>query len=192
MVGCITFVGLKHSGKSSISRLLSNSLKRPCYDADSLLERFYCARYGQKLSFRAIYRALGKDGFDTLQFDVLKGFFTQHSVERNSILSLGGGAADVEPIGPLLRARNCFIVLLEEELSLLFDRIVDSGLPPFLQSSAELQSNFQSAFEKFCQLSEVRLQRYRAWAHITLQCGGRKPKVLATELQNHLELFSKV
>ena len=151
MVGCIAFVGLKHSGKSSVSRLLSSSLQRPCYDADALLENWYCARHGQKLSCRAIYFAVGKDSFDALQFDVLQGFFAQHRVAadgmpqyRCSILSLGGGAADVEPIGSLLRARDCLVVLLEEELSLLFERIVESGLPPFLQSSAEPQTNQHS------------------------------------------------
>ena len=177
----IVIVGLKHCGKSSVGRLLAERLQRPYYDADGLLEQHYWARHRRYFGVREIYDQLGKEGFDQIQVQVLEEFFAHYDLDVPPILSLGGGAGDLDEIGRLLE--TCLVVLLEEELALLFQRIASGGLPPFLRAAR----NSEAAFAQFCELSAPRLQRYRAWADLILCCAQRKQPDLVAELQNMLK-----
>ncbi len=190
----LVLIGLKHCGKSGVGRLLARELGRPCYDADFLLEELYHTRCSQRLGCREIYAKLGKSGFDHLQLETLQQFFARFSMSA-SVLSLGGGAGDLDEVGQMLAGENCRVVLLEEELETLFERISAKGpdnLPPFLQSVAPETgaietTSFAAALAEFCRLGEARLRRYRSWADLCVQCCGRGRRELAIELQDLLE-----
>ena len=182
---CIVLLGLKHSGKSSVGRLLAPGLHRRHYDADRLLEEHYFTLYRKRLGLRAIYTELGKSDFDRLQLKVLQDFLERGPGTTDlapPILSLGGGAGDLAELGQLLYDKNCFVILLDEQPSLLFQRILRSGLPPFLGNTATPQE----AFSRFYKISGPRLRRYRLWSDLVCRCDQRSQEVIARELQDQL------
>lgn len=175
----VVLMGLKHCGKTSVGKLLGSRLGIPFFDADDLLTERYRRDFPKSGSTAvpAIYRELGKAGFDRLQLETLTDFFSASAGSR-FVLALGGGCADLDGLEELLRDSDCF--LLRERIGLLYERIRRKGCPPaFLAGSGD-------PLERFRLLAEARLERYQSWAGYTVECAGRPVLSIAEEIEQRI------
>lgn len=75
-------IGYMGSGKSTIGRVLAQTLDRPFYDLDSYIEN------QENLSIPEIFKTKGEIYFRNLEHKTLKELLTK---EKDIVLSLGGG-----------------------------------------------------------------------------------------------------
>ncbi len=140
----IILIGMPGSGKTTISKLLSNTLGRPCAEADYEIEK----QAGK--SIPDIFREEGENSFRERETAVLKDLGKQSGL----ILSTGGGCVTREENYPLLH-QNGIIIRLTRDLSKL-DR---KGRP--LSMAADLN-----------QMLEIRGPMYERFADYTVSNDG--------------------
>lgn len=129
----IFFCGIKHSGKSTLGRLVSRHLGLSWRDADNLVKELL----PQEDTIRSFYRREGAQAFQALERTAMERFLSQpHS---QTIVSMGGGACDNLPLMTQLNAKGLTVYLhLPEEV--LFKRIMKDGIPPFLDAGRPRES----------------------------------------------------
>ena len=119
------FCGIKHSGKTTLGRLVAQKGGYRCIDNDELILK----DRPEFLSIRELYKSEGKEAFMAQEVSSLQAFLATNPA--NTIISLGGGACDNESLVSLLKASGRVIYLKVEEKALL-KRILVGGVPPFL------------------------------------------------------------
>ncbi|OQA44332.1 MAG: Shikimate kinase [Spirochaetes bacterium ADurb.Bin315] len=132
----IFLCGIKHSGKTTIGKLLAKRLGRRWYDLDREIER----KIGEPI--RTFYRAFGQEAFQQLEVEVLEAIIG----EENLVISLGGGAADNDPLMKMVKERGTLVYLYLEEAHLL-ERILLGGIPPFLDEE-DVEGSFHRLYER--------------------------------------------
>ena len=156
--------GVKHSGKSTIGAIISQQVNLPFYDLDDCVVDLCREDRGGPEAItwepREIYRRLGKNGFQNLEYRSLKKLKTSLSPV---ILALGGGTPENSESLALLKEMGVF-VYLHEKPKILYDRILSRGLPPFLDNS--------NPWESFLTLYKRRDALYRQEAAFTLELNG--------------------
>lgn len=142
----IILLGLKHSGKSSLGQMLARDSGLDFHDSDILLTHYYAKlpSFPGKIDIpsepelprlnlpRLIHRAHGKAGFEELEARALEQFLSE--VPGPWVLSLGGAAASNPGIREDLRKQNALKVFLDAPEKLLFERILEGGIPSFLEA----------------------------------------------------------
>ena len=132
----IFLCGIKHSGKTTIGKLLAKRLGRRWYDLDREIER----KIGEPI--RTFYRAFGQEAFQQLEVEVLEAIIG----EEELVISLGGGAADNDPLMKMVKERGTLVYLYLEEAHLL-ERILRGGIPPFLDEK-DVEGSFHRLYER--------------------------------------------
>ena len=137
-------MGLKHCGKSSIGRFIADRKGFSFVDLDSLvMDR---ARGEGFATIRQLYRTVGLQGFQEYELDALRGLFNQRE-GAGFILSLGGGMADNRTAMDLTKSCGKMVYLKVGEL-LLLERILQGGLPPFLQGDDPPELIFHRMYKR--------------------------------------------
>ena len=160
-------VGFMASGKSTVGPELARRLGWDFVDLDARIE----AREGK--SVPEIFRDHGETGFRLAESNVLQ-HLTQ-SLERNSVVALGGGAFAQERIRALLR--NWPSVFLNAPVEELWRRSLTDGVERPLRKDRD----------QFAQLHEERLPCYRQ-ATITVETAGRDVASICAEIEEGLQL----
>jgi shikimate kinase len=134
MNGRIYLMGIKHSGKSTLGELLAERLNRAFIDLDiTIMELFSRDAFVSPASVREIYRRIGARQFHRLEAEAAR-FIAHEAVLRTpDVVALGGGIIENDSAMKLLDGTGVFLYLLQDEQT-LFDRIVRSGIPPFLDT----------------------------------------------------------
>jgi len=190
-------VGLKHSGKSKLGRFASVALSttyRVAYtDTDDLILK---AIRGTGLSMRDFYKNAGKEAFLEKEYESLRLYIEElmHHDYELVIISTGGGVCDNDPLISLMQETGALLYLDVSE-HVLFDRIMKSGVPPFL-SEANPRESFHDLYmtrsERYRQISDymVRLSDYQTVAengqsltHAILNLLGRGTSCQETVLE---------
>lgn len=133
----IYILGIKHSGKSALGKATADMLSITFFDLDAMILELCDQSPLSGLSIREIYKLVGKDQFMLLEVIALNQFiyFSEHSripgVQEHIIIALGGGACDNEPLMELLQNTG-YLIYLEAPEALLYSRIIQGGIPPFL------------------------------------------------------------
>lgn len=170
--------GLKHSGKSTLGRLLAEKTQGLSFDMDDLiLEEAGDRRSG----VRSIYSDRGKDEFMRLEEQAARDFveLTLPSLSGKTVyLSLGGGTIENTAAMGRLQSKGLMVYLKADE-ELLYSRIMASGRPPFL-SEAHPREDFSRLYRK-------RDQLYSDCAEITLTVDDSTAELNARRLQTALE-----
>jgi shikimate kinase len=131
--------GIKHSGKSTLSKLASRQLNIQSFDLDDLIIEMFENTPLEETSIRELYGMFGKNRFMQLEYAALSTFlaFCESSkipgIDEFLLISLGGGACDNERLMALIRKTGHLIYLSLPE-PLLYSRIAKSGIPPFLDA----------------------------------------------------------
>ncbi len=190
-------VGLKHSGKSRLGRFASVALGtsfRVAYtDTDDLILK---TLRGTGLSVRDYYRQEGKDAFMQHEYEVVQHYVQEIKQQDHelAIISMGGGVCDNESLVLLMQETGLLLYLSVSE-DVLFQRIMDGGVPPFL-SEADPKGSFHDMYalrnERYRQISDymVRLSDYQTVAengqtltHAILNLLGRGTSCQETVLE---------
>jgi len=163
----VFLVGFMASGKSTVGRELARRLGWNFVDLDSRIE----AR--ERKSVPEIFRDHGEPGFRLAESDALQDF-TQ-TLERNSVVALGGGAFAQAKNRALLR--DWPSVFLNAPLEELWQRSLTDGIERPLRKGRE----------QFTRLHAERLRFYRQ-ATITVETAGRDVASICVEIEAALHL----
>jgi len=173
----IYLVGVKHSGKSVVGKLMSASTGLPFLDTDEIIEALFYRDYGKRLRVREIYRL-----DDGVTFRELEAQAVADAADRGgpAIVATGGGLCDNEPA---LRNIKGIVVCLEADIGILLERIRRRGIPAYLKSTT-----MKEAEREFTLLHSRRSERYREIADFALDGSGLEPEEVAREILAELEL----
>jgi len=164
----VFLVGFMGSGKSTVGPELARRLGWDFVDLDFRIE----AREQQ--SVPAIFRDRGETGFRVAESTALQHL--AQSLERNSVVALGGGAFAQEKNRTLLR--NWLSVFLDAPVEELWKRSLADGVERPLRKDRE----------QFARLLAERLPGYRQ-ATITVETAGRDVVSICREIEAALQLY---
>ena len=162
-------VGFMASGKSTVGPELARRLGWDFVDLDSRIK----AR--ERKSVPEIFRDQGEPGFRRAESDALQDL-TQ-SLERNSVVALGGGAFVHEGNRALLR--DWPSVFLNATVEELWQRSLADGVERPLRKD----------WDQFARLYTERLPFYRQ-ATITVETSGRDAASICAEIEGALQLLT--
>jgi len=165
----VFLVGFMGSGKSTVGPELARRLGWDFVDLDCRIE----AR--EQKSVPEIFRDQGETGFRLAESTALQ-HLTQ-SLERDSVVALGGGAFAQEKNRTLLR--NCFSVFLNAPVEELWKRSLADGVERPLRKDRD----------QFARLLAERLPGYRQ-ATITVETAGRDVVSICGEIEAALQLHA--
>ena len=119
------FTGMKHSGKTTFAKRVAQERNKTWADSDDLILNLI-----SPLSVREYYKRFGKEAFLLQERKAVNEFINSHD---DFVLSLGGGICDNTPVMELMKEHGKLIYLSRPE-ELLFEKIKQKGLPPFLDT----------------------------------------------------------
>ncbi|MDC7234451.1 MAG: shikimate kinase [Spirochaetales bacterium] len=126
----IVLGGIKHTGKSTVGRILSKEMDMAFTDLDDLILK----RLPFKWTIRKWYREKGADAFKKKEAEALGEYLANCNPDEFRILSLGGGTLENKAAVKLLKNPESTIFVLDEKEEILYQRIIRKGIPPFLDS----------------------------------------------------------
>lgn len=132
----IVLCGIKHCGKTTVGKEIAAVLDLKFADSDDLIVE----ADGGKRSVREIFSAEGEDFFRKLEAEVLSRL--ANSGER-MIIALGGGALSNPFVDDNIKKQLGFKVWLDTDEKIAFNRIMEEGLPPFLQDAEDPELAFR-------------------------------------------------
>jgi shikimate kinase len=166
----VFLVGFMASGKSTVGPELARRLGWDFVDLDSNIE----AR--ERKSVPEIFRDQGEPGFRRAESDALQHLM--QSLERSSVVALGGGAFAQEKNRALLR--DWPSVFLNAPVEELWRRSLADGIERPLRKDRD----------QFARLHAERLPFYRQ-ATITVETSGRDAASVCAEIEAALQLQTR-
>lgn len=158
----IILLGVKHSGKSTISKLLAEKLNGLSIDIDNIIEE------NENMSVRHVYNLHGKDGFMMaekaacvfLKDIILKNEFNNPPVQNKKIIvATGGGICENNAAMKILRdlclQNNGLMIFLDVSEDVVVNRIIQNSkiqgsYPPYIaKENPENEDDVRKIFHKF-------------------------------------------
>jgi shikimate kinase len=167
-VRAVFLVGFMASGKSRVGQELARRLDWDFVDLDARIE---CR---EQQTIPEIFRDRGEAGFRLAETSALRDLLTA-SLERNSVVALGGGAFVQERNRELLRQWPS--VFLEAPASELWQRSLTDGVERPLRGDRE----------QFARLYAERLPFYRQ-ASVVVETTGKQLASICAEVEAALQL----
>lgn len=158
----IVLTGFMGSGKTSVGRLVADSLGCPFLDLDQVIEK----KAGK--SIPQIFAAQGEKGFRRLEKQALEQTVEKYA-ESTMVLSLGGGTVTVPGA----------ISLLQEKTLCIYLQATFETLKARMEGCSEGRPLAGEGMEE--RLAQ-RLPLYEKAAHITLDTEGLSPEEVADEI----------
>jgi shikimate kinase len=181
-MGVIVLIGPKHTGKTSVGRVLAERLGRPFVDLDD------CIRERSGKSPRELYIE-GPEVFRAAEAEALKVLVRdQGEATASAVIAAGGGLTDNEAALSCLGIREGsgtparpWLVYIEVSAETAWGRIAGQGgeLPPFLRT--------ENPRETHRLLHERRGADCRRIAQLTVTGDGKTPGELGAEIAEGLE-----
>ncbi len=161
----IIFGGMKHCGKTTHGKNFAHRLNLPFTDLDQLITEHYQSEKHLPKTVREIFTDEGKETFQRLEYLALKKWIEKADLHpQPQVLSLGGGIASNKEALKLFDNSLFFIYLYQPE-SVLYERIIRKGLPPFL--------NPKNPKANFSQIFKERSAVYEQLASLKIETGNR-------------------
>lgn len=170
------FMGIKHCGKTTIGREFSKLTGLDFIDLDMEIENEYSEE--RPLNFREIYRLEGKEKFRELELSALERIYKETRDE--TVLSLGGGTIENIKAVEILKKSGISVYLKEAE-NILYNRILSSGIPPFLEGG-DPEVLFHKLYIK-------RDRLYGKFADLTVELNGRNPSEAAQKVNRSIKSY---
>lgn len=171
----IILMGMKHTGKSTLGRILAAKMSCPFHDIDDIIIH---------LSGKTP-RALHEAGGAALLMDwetTSCRYAADMETENGCVIATGGGLADnANALKICKKAGLC--VYLDTPADILFERIAESAkrdgqFPPFLRGP--------DPKALFLELFERRTVRYATVADVHVQSGTKSPLEITQEIMDYL------
>ncbi len=125
----ITFIGMMGTGKSKFGRLIAKNLNFNFYDIDLLIEQKF------NNTIKTIFEEKGEKFFRKSEKDIIEKliFKLTHS-NKNSIISLGGGAFDNINTRTLLLKKS-HVIWLNTPIEKIISRVGDGSKRPMIRGN---------------------------------------------------------
>lgn len=158
----IALTGFMASGKTSVGRLLADSLGCPFLDLDEVIVK----KAGR--SIPAIFASEGEEGFRRLEKQALEQTVSRYA-ENTAVLALGGGTVTVHGAIRLLQEKTTCIYL-QASLESIQERLsADTTARPL-------------ADEHLAERYAAREPLYAEAAHVTMNTDGLTPEQITDEI----------
>jgi shikimate kinase len=169
----IVLMGMKHTGKSTLGRLLAERIGLPFFDTDAVIAE----RSGK--SARELFDSGGAELMMKYETDACRAL----AGGTASVIATGGGLADNREACEVL-AKNGLIVFIDTPFDILFGRIQESArkdgrYPKFLQGD-DPRGLFQEIFHR-------RTAIYAKIADIRIETGARMPPEIVQDITDYIE-----
>lgn len=139
----LALFGIKGCGKTTFGKKIATLLKRAFIDTDTLIEDFYQAHRGQKLSCPEIFKEVGPMGFRSLEYETIQSL----QDVQNSVIAVGGGAMmRVENVEALTHTSHLFYLIFEKEA--LKKRILSQEHLPFFLDPEHPETSFDQMYDE--------------------------------------------
>lgn len=162
-------IGPPGAGKSTVGKALAKSIGVGFLDSDTVIEK----NAGKKIS--DIFVDEGEEAFRELEYAALKACL----LDRNCILSLGGGAPISDRAQRLLIDSDAPVVFLDVSLSIAAPRVGFNRDRPLLLGNPRAQ--WQALYD-------VRRPIYEKLAKITIKVDFVKLNDIVTEIRSGLSI----
>lgn len=168
----LILIGIKHCGKSSVGKILSERLSVPFYDTDSVI----CKMTGK--TPREIFAQNGEDAFKKAEQDACKKIVAELGEKKSAVIATGGGICNNKIALEELKSLGKFLFLFVNEET-AFSRIakeisVQDGklcnLPAFI--AKKNPQNMQDVRLIFHEFYEERTKLYKKIADIHVSVGN--------------------
>lgn len=131
----ILLIGFKHVGKSVVGKILSHRLNLPFIDLDEAILQHYS-------SPREIMNRRGEQYFRNLEHQVLQ----QIIASTPTVIALGGGTPIMLKNRKLMQ--NNIVIYLTANKKIVFDRIMQSGIPAFFSKDEKPEDTFNKLWQE--------------------------------------------
>ncbi len=151
--------GVKHSGKSTQGKMLAMMRSLSFVDTDEYLEALHAERTGKEQRCREIYQEYGGDYFRKLEAEALEQIARDD--DEDKVIAIGGGTADNPYIPDDFWDDFGVFIFLDVAPQVAFDRIVEMGLPPFLDPAepyADFLKIYRRRRERYLELADYVLE----------------------------------
>lgn len=140
----IVISGIKHSGKTTLGKMLAQRMNSAWYDLDQLImNRPENSCFS---TLRQLFQEKGKAYFQEEEMIAAQDYLRRFNPgTQNAVLSLGGGSIENGSVMELLKDQALVLYFsLDEEV--LIERILAGGIPPFL-SQEDPRGDFHRLYE---------------------------------------------
>ncbi len=173
----IIVIGPKSSGKSSISKELSNYFRINYFEIDKLVEKTYNSITNTNLTYRQIYKLIGDKKYRILEYNTCKSIANEY----NCIIDTGGSTLLNPNIYKLLnKNKDTIIIMLTAKRQELWDRTIQNGIPAFLE-------NTKNPKDKFYKRSRNIIKTIKQYANITIDTSSKKVEETVNIIKDVLE-----
>jgi shikimate kinase len=177
----VVLIGMKHCGKSTVGRGLAARWGCSFHDVDPMIEAHHACDTGQNLTVREIFERHGEIHFHRVEGHVVCELYLK--LDRpgsRAVVSLGGRTALNKLVCELLRAIGP-VVYLQVAPDVIFQRIEQSGIPPFLDRE-DPAGDFEALYQR-------RHPRYEQLADVTVDINGLEPEAAVDKLERALAQY---
>lgn len=172
----LILIGLKHTGKTTLGKMLAGKAGCPFFDLDVIIETLW-AEHNSPLPLRKIFLEIGLSAFSLLERDaaaVLRGKLSG----TKAVAALGGGTPENEGAMRELEGAGKYI-LLKENRDILYGRIMKDGRPAFLSE--------ESPYEDFTAICDRRDPVFDTYADYVVETDGREEEAVFAALLEELK-----
>jgi shikimate kinase len=152
----IILTGIKHSGKSTLGKAISDKIGFKFYDLDNIIEKKSSSR-----KIRDIFRD-SEENFRRLEAEAAE--YLSLKMEKERICAALGGSTAVNQKAIECLKNSGVIVYLYVKHDILFKRVMSSGVPPFL--------SMENAYDDFKTLYMQRDIIHKKTADIIIKLNG--------------------
>lgn len=163
----IALTGFMGSGKSSVGRIVADTLGCPFMDLDEIIEK------SEGRGIPEIFSADGEEGFRRLEAKCLRSTISKYSAST-AVLALGGGTVTIPGATSLLQEKTLCIYLKAAPETLASRLEGNTSSRPLLQEG--------KLIENIRERLSGREKLYREAAHIVLETDGLSPEEIADEI----------
>lgn len=168
----LILIGIKHCGKSSVGKILSERLSVPFYDTDSVIFKM------TGKTPREIFAQNGEDSFKLAEQNACKQIAAELGENKASVIATGGGICNNKIALEELKSLGKFLFLVVNEET-AFSRIAKEisvkdgklcNLPAFI--AKKNPQNMQDVRSIFHEFYEERTELYKTISDIHVSVGN--------------------
>ena len=174
----IALAGVKHTGKTTKGKLLCDTRGGSFRDLDDLITEKLPRGY----TIRQWYKEKGQQAFRKMEVLALQEYLSSEN-SIFSCLALGGATLENEKARSLLIKASVILCGIEDEEDVLYRRILEKGLPPFLETEDPRQT-----FHKMYKTRSATIRRY---CNITISCKGLTLEESVDKLDREIRNYTR-
>jgi len=178
----ILLIGMKGCGKTTVGRLLAETLQVPFLDADAEVESLHLQERGEALSSRQIFQRYGEAYFQALDRRALQ-HIAQAFAQADFVFACGG-RTPLQAENQKILACMGTILFLNVDRAILLKRILAQGIPAFFAYPDDPARSLD-------ELLAQRVPLYKRLAALTIEVGEETPEEVTRNILAELRAYEQ-